>query len=43
MDIDGERTGAVSAAMNMAGNVGATLSAVLFPYFMTHITIPVSS
>jgi ACS family glucarate transporter-like MFS transporter len=41
MDVGGEHTGTVSAAMNMSGNVGATLSAVLFPYFMTHVTIPV--
>lgn len=41
MDIGGSRSGAVSAAMNMVGNMGAALSAVLFPYFIANITIPV--
>lgn len=41
MDIGGERSGAVSGAMNMVGNMGAALSAVLFPYFVANITFPV--
>ena len=41
MDIGGERSGAVSGAMNMVGNLGAALSAVLFPYFVHNITLPV--
>jgi ACS family glucarate transporter-like MFS transporter len=41
MDIGGERSGAVSGSMNMVGNMGAALSAVMFPYFVAHITIPV--
>ncbi|MCG8653901.1 MAG: MFS transporter [Pirellulales bacterium] len=41
MDIGGSRSGAVSAAMNMVGNLGAALSAVAFPFFVDHVTIPV--
>ena len=41
MDIGGERSGAVSAAMNMVGNLGAALSAIMFPYFRDHVTLPV--
>ena len=40
MDIGGNRSGAVSGAMNMVGNMGAAVSAVAFPYFMTHVTLP---
>jgi ACS family glucarate transporter-like MFS transporter len=40
MDIGGERSGAVSAAMNMVGNMGAAVSAVAFPYFVANVTIP---
>lgn len=40
MDIGGSRSGAVSAAMNMVGNLGAALSAVVFPYFVSSVTIP---
>lgn len=40
MDIGGERSGAVSAAMNMIGNMGAAVSAVVFPYFVANITLP---
>ena len=40
MDIGGSRSGAVSAAMNMVGNLGAALSAVAFPFFVSHVTIP---
>jgi ACS family glucarate transporter-like MFS transporter len=41
MDIGGRRSGAVSGSMNMIGNLGAACSAVLFPYFRQHVTIPV--
>jgi ACS family glucarate transporter-like MFS transporter len=41
MDIGGERSGAVSGAMNMVGNLGAALSAIVFPYFRDHVTLPV--
>ncbi len=41
MDIGGSRSGSVSAAMNMVGNLGAAVSAVAFPYFVANITIPV--
>ncbi len=41
MDIGGERSGAVSGAMNMVGNLGSAASAVLFPYFVTQVTLPV--
>ena len=40
MDIGGTRSGAVSGAMNMVGNLGAASSAVLFPFFMDNVTIP---
>ncbi|TWT52173.1 putative sulfoacetate transporter SauU [Thalassoglobus neptunius] len=40
MDIGGDRSGAVSGAMNMVGNLGAALSAVVFPYFVHHVTLP---
>ena len=41
MDIGGERSGAVSGSMNMLGNLGAAASAVLFPYFVANVTLPV--
>lgn len=41
MDIGGSRSGAVSAAMNMVGNMGAAVSAVAFPFFVANVTIPV--
>ena len=41
MDIGGERSGAVSGAMNMLGNLGAAMSAILFPWFVHHVTLPV--
>ena len=41
MDIGGSRSGAVSGAMNMVGNLGAALSAVLFPYFVANVTLPI--
>lgn len=40
MDIGGSRSGSVSAAMNMVGNMGAAVSAVAFPYFVANVTIP---
>ena len=40
MDIGGARSGAVSAAMNLVGNLGAALSAVAFPFFVSHVTLP---
>ncbi len=40
MDIGGENSGAVSGAMNMLGNLGSAFSAIIFPYFVAHITLP---
>lgn len=40
MDIGGDKSGAVSASMNMAGNLGAGMSAVLFPFFVANVTVP---
>ena len=40
MDVGGDKSGAVSASMNMVGNIGAALSAILFPFFAAHITLP---
>ena len=40
MDIGGRKSGAVSGAMNMMGNLGSAASAVAFPYFVDHVTIP---
>lgn len=40
MDIGGNRSGAISGSMNMLGNLGAAASAVLFPYFVAHVTLP---
>ncbi len=40
MDIGGGKSGAVSGAMNMMGNLGAALSAIIFPYFVAHVTMP---
>jgi ACS family glucarate transporter-like MFS transporter len=40
MDIGGKRSGAVSASMNMIGNLGAAMSAVIFPLFVANVTIP---
>ena len=40
MDIGGDRQGAVSGAMNMVGNLGAAVSAVVFPYFVANVTMP---
>jgi len=40
MDIGGDRSGAVSGAMNMLGNLGSAFSAIIFPYFVASITLP---
>ena len=40
MDVGGSRSGAVSAAMNMVGNMGAAVSAVAFPFFVASVTVP---
>ncbi len=40
MDIGKEKTGAISASMNMVGNIGAAFSAIIFPVFRHQITIP---
>ena len=40
MDIGGDRSGAVSGAMNMVGNLVRCLSAVVFPYFVANVTMP---
>ena len=40
MDIGGSRSGAVSGAMNMVGNLGAAVSAVAFPFFVANIAMP---
>jgi len=40
MDIGGNKSGAVSGTMNMMGNLGSAASAVSFPYFVDHVTIP---
>ena len=40
MDIGGKKSGAVSGSMNMAGNIGSALSAILFPFFLANITLP---
>jgi ACS family glucarate transporter-like MFS transporter len=41
MDIGGPHAGAVSGAMNMIGNLGSAASAILCPWFVTHVTLPV--
>ena len=40
MDIGGDKSGAVSGSMNMAGNIGSAVSAIIFPLFVNNITIP---
>lgn len=40
MDIGGNNSGTVSGAMNMVGNIGSATSAVIFPLFVSSITIP---
>jgi ACS family glucarate transporter-like MFS transporter len=41
MDIGGLHAGTVSGAMNMVGNLGSAASAILFPWFIAHVTLPV--
>jgi ACS family glucarate transporter-like MFS transporter len=40
MDIGGGNSGAVSGSMNMLGNLGSAFSAIVFPYFVAHVTLP---
>lgn len=40
MDIGGKKSGIVSGTMNMLGNLGSAVSAIIFPYFVANITIP---
>lgn len=40
MDIGGENSGIVSASMNMLGNIGSAISAIIFPFFVSFVTIP---
>ncbi len=40
MDIGGDKSGTVSATMNMAGNIGSAFSAIVFPFFIAQVTIP---
>jgi len=40
MDIGGGKSGAVSGAMNMLGNLGSAFSAIIFPYFVANVTLP---
>lgn len=40
MDIGGDKSGAVSGSMNMVGNIGSAVSAIIFPYFVATITLP---
>jgi ACS family glucarate transporter-like MFS transporter len=40
MDIGGDKSGAVSGSMNMVGNIGSAISAIIFPYFVANITLP---
>ena len=41
MDIGGVHSGTVSGAMNMVGNLGSAASAMLFPWFVAHVKMPV--
>jgi len=40
MDIGGDKSGTVSATMNMVGNIGSAFSAIIFPFFVSYVTIP---
>lgn len=40
MDVGGSNSGTVSATMNMVGNIGSAVSAIIFPFFISHVTIP---
>jgi ACS family glucarate transporter-like MFS transporter len=41
MDVGGVKSGAVSGTMNMLGNIGSAVSAIIFPYFVANVTLPV--
>lgn len=41
MDIGGALAGTVSGAMNMVGNLGSAASAILFPWFIANVTLPI--
>lgn len=40
MDLGGENSGIVSATMNMLGNIGSAISAIIFPFFIASVSIP---
>lgn len=40
MDIGKEKSGTISATMNMLGNIGSAFSAIIFPFFVANVTIP---
>lgn len=40
MDIGRENSATVSAAMNMLGNIGSAFSAIIFPFFVSSVTVP---
>lgn len=40
MDIGEDKSGTVSGTMNMVGNIGSALSAIIFPFFIANIKIP---
>lgn len=40
MDIGGNKSGTVSATMNMVGNIGSAVSAIIFPFFVSHVSLP---
>src|ERR1700693_4700603 len=40
MDIGGKNSGTVSGAMNMLNNLGSATSAIIFPFFIAHVTLP---
>ena len=40
MDIGKEKSGTISATMNMLGNLGSAFSAIIFPFFVDNVTIP---
>lgn len=40
MDMGGENSGVVSATMNMLGNIGSAFSAIIFPFFVSSVSIP---
>ncbi|MEX1238817.1 MAG: hypothetical protein WEB30_03840, partial [Cyclobacteriaceae bacterium] len=33
-------SGTVSATMNMVGNIGSAFGAIIFPFFVSYVTIP---